>query len=111
MAIHQYVPGRHRQTGYDYSEVVSSGWANDKRYRTNKNKTLLQKHPICRTQNTEYYRNICIGSINTTTMKDPMKLAQCLSQCNVLKHQITFMQETHITGHNTTIFDDVELNW
>ena len=42
-------------------------------------------------------------------MKDPLKLAQCISQCKVLKHHITFMQETHIIGHKTTIFEDDEL--
>ena len=82
-------------TGHHYSEVASSGWSTHKRYRT---------------QNTEQHHKICIGSINTTTMKDPLKLAQCISQCKFLNHHITFMQETHITGHNTTIFDDTELN-
>ena len=41
-------------------------------------------------------------------MKDPMKLAQCISQCKFLKH-ITFIQETHIFGQNTIKFDDAEL--
>ncbi len=86
-------------TGHHYSEVVSSGWSNNKRHRTHKNKTtLLQQH------------RICIGSINTTTMKDPIKLAQCISQCKHLKHDITFMQETHIIGHSTIVFDDEHLN-
>ena len=39
-------------------------------------------------------------------MKDPLKLAQCISQCKVLKHHITF---TYIIGHKTTIYDDDEL--
>ena len=43
-------------------------------------------------------------------MKDPLKLAQCIHQCKFLKHHITFFQETHITGHKTTIFDDSDLN-
>ena len=48
-------------------------------------------------------------------MKDHLKLAQCISQCKFLNHHITFMQETHITRHNTTIFNttifnDTELN-
>ena len=42
-------------------------------------------------------------------MKDPIKLAQCISQCKFLKNDITFMQETHITGHQTTVFDDAQL--
>lgn len=87
--VEKFVTGRH------YSEVTSSGWSTNKRYRT---------------QTTKHHHNICIGSINTTTMKDPLKLAQCISQCKFLKHDITFMQETHITGHNTTIFNDAELN-
>ena len=81
-------------TGHHYSEVASSGWSTDKRLRT---------------QNFKYHHEICIGSINTTTMKDPMKLAQCISQCKFLKHNITFIQETHIFGQKTTKFDDTEL--
>jgi exonuclease III len=42
-------------------------------------------------------------------MKDPMKLAQCISQCKFLNHSITFIQETHIFGQSTTKFDDREL--
>ena len=81
-------------TGHHYSEVTSSGWPKSKRHRT---------------QNNIFYHNVCVGSINTTTIKDPMKLAQSLSQCKFLKHDITFMQETHITGHQTTTFNDTEL--
>ena len=33
-----------------------------------------------------------------------MKLAQCVSQCKLLQSDITFMQETHIIGHDTIIF-------
>ena len=51
-------------TGHHYSEVASSGWSKTKRLRTQKIK---------------FHRKIDIGSINTTTMKDPMKLAQCIS--------------------------------
>ena len=76
-------------TGHHYSEVTSSGWSKSKRYRTQKNTNA-------------FYHSILIGSINTTTMKDPLKLAQCISQCKFLKNDITFMQETHITGHHTT---------
>ena len=42
-------------------------------------------------------------------MNDLLKLAKCISQCKVFKHHITFMQETHIIGHKTTIYDDDEL--
>ena len=42
-------------------------------------------------------------------MKDPIKLAQCISQSKYLKHDITFMQETHIIGHSTIVFDDDQL--
>ena len=84
-------------TGHHYSEVTSSGWSKSKRYRTEKN-------------NSAFYHSILIGYINTTTMKDPLKLAQCISQCKFLKNDITFMQETHITGHHTTKFDDDHLN-
>ena len=82
-------------TGHHYSEVTSSGWPKSKRYRTRKNTT--------------YYHSTCIGSINTNTMKDPIKLAQCISQCKFLKNDITFLQETHIIGNNTTVFEDNEL--
>ena len=81
-------------TGHHYSEVASSGWSRDKRLRI---------------QNIQFHQKICIGSINTTTMKDPMKLTQCISQCKFLKHHITFIQETHIIGQNTIKFDDAEL--
>ena len=81
-------------TGHHYSEVTSSGWPKSKRHRTHNN---------------NFFHNICIGSINTRTIKDPMKLAPSISQCKFLKHDITFMQETHITGHQTTTFDDTEL--
>ena len=91
-------PGRaieaNRAAGRHYNEVASSRWSAHKR---------------CRTQNTNCYQYICIGSINTTPMKDPLKLAQCISQCKVFKHHITFMQETYIIGHKTTIFEDDEL--
>ena len=80
-------------TGHHYSEVT--GWSIHKRYRT---------------QNTKIHHNICIGSINTTTMKDPIKRAQCISQCKFLEQNITFFQETHIIGHNTILFNDSELN-
>ena len=72
VAIHQYAPGRHRETGYHYSEVTSSGWPNPKRYQTHNNNKAL------------FHHSISIGSINTTTMKDPLKLAQCISQCKFL---------------------------
>ena len=78
-----------------YSEVASSGWSIHKRHRTRY----------------EHHYDICIGSINTTTMKDPLKLAQCIHQCKFLKHHITFFQETHITGHKTTILDYSDLKW
>ena len=77
-------------TGHHYSEVASSGWSSHKRHRTRK----------------KHLYDISIGSINTTTMKDPLKLAQCIHQCKTLNHHITFFQETHITGHSTTVFDD-----
>ena len=62
-------------TGHHYSEVTFSGWLKSKRHRTH--------------YNSSFYHNICIGSINTRTMKDPMKLAQCISQCKFLKNDIT----------------------
>ena len=51
--VEKYVTGRH------YSEVASSGWSSHKRHRTRK----------------KHLYDISIGSINTTTMKDPLKLA------------------------------------
>ena len=42
-------------------------------------------------------------------MKDQMKLAQCVMQCKFLKHDITFMQETHILGQGTTKFKESEI--
>ena len=84
-------------TGHHYSEVTSSGWPKSKRHRTHKNKSNI------------FHHSVCIGSINTRTMKDPMKLAQCISQCKFLKNDITFIQETHIIGHKTIDFDDIEL--
>ena len=88
-------------TGHHYSEVASSGWSgHTKRLRTQNTK---QHH------NTRYHHSISFGSINTTTLKDPMKLAQCVMQCKFLKHQITFIQETHIFGQNTTKFKQSEI--
>ena len=84
-------------TGHHYSEETSSGWPKSKRRRTHKNKSNI------------FHHSVCIGSINTRTMKDPMKLAQCISQCKFLKNDITFIQETHIIGHNTIDFDDIDL--
>ena len=83
--VEKYVTGRH------YSGVASPGWPKPKRLRTHK---IKRNH------------NILIGSINTTTMKDPMKLAQCISECKFLKHSITFFQETHIFGQKEIPFDD-----
>ena len=83
-------------TGHHYSEVTPSGWIKSKRHQTN--------------YNSSFHHNICIGSINTRTMKDPMKLAQCISQCKFLKNDITFLQETHIIGNETIVFKDTELN-
>ena len=83
-------------TGHHYSGVASSGWPKPKRLRTqNSNK---------------FQRNILIGSINTTTMKDPMKLAQCIAQCKSLGHSLTFVQETHMIGNKTIPFKDKELS-
>jgi exonuclease III len=42
-------------------------------------------------------------------MKEPLKLAQCILQCKFLKNDITFLQETHIIGHQTTTFEETEL--
>ncbi len=94
-------------TGHHYSEVTSSGWPNSKRYQTqnNNNNNNYNKN----NKNNTYYHSTCIGSINTTTLKDPMKLALCISQCKFLKNYITFLQETHIIGNKTTIFEDDEL--
>ena len=83
-------------TGHHYSEVASSGWPGN--------------HKRLQTQNNIHHHKICIGSINTTTLKDPIKLGQCISQCKFLKHSITFVQETHIFGRQTTKFDDAELS-
>ena len=83
-------------TGHHYSEVTSSGWLKSKRHRTH--------------YNSSFHHNICIGSINTRTMKDPMKLAQCISQCKFFKNDITFLQETDIIGNQTTVLKDTELN-
>ena len=87
-------------TGHHYSEVTSSGWLKSKRHRTRTN------------NQTSYYHHISIGSINTRTMKESIKLAQCISQCKFLKHDITFIQETHRVEHNTSVFDkdDKELD-
>ena len=82
-------------TGHHYSEVTSSGWLKSKRHRTQ--------------NNNNFHHSIGLGSINTRTMKHPMKLAQCISQCKFLQNDITFMQETHITGHKTITFHNTEL--
>ena len=84
-------------TGRHYSKVASSGWSQNKRLRTRNIK------------NTKFHRKISIGSINTTTMKDPMKLAQCIAQCKALDHSLTFIQETHLIGNRTIPFKDPEL--
>jgi hypothetical protein len=42
-------------------------------------------------------------------MKDPMKLAQCISQCKSLNHSIKFIRETHIIGNKTILFKNQEL--
>ena len=82
-------------TGHHYSEVASSGWPrHSKRLQTHNTK-----------HNIKHQHNISIGSINTTTMKDSIKLAQCVSQCKFLQHSITFVQETHILGKSTTKFE------
>ena len=87
----KYARGRH------YSEVASSGRPQNKRQRTNE-------------KTTKFHRKISIGSINTTTTKDPLKLAQCILQCKTLNHSITFIQETHVCGKNTIEFEkDSEL--
>ena len=84
--VEKYVTGRH------YSGVASPGWPKPKRLRTQ--------------NNNKFQRNILIGSINTTTMKDPMKLAQCIAECKFLKHSLTFFQETHIFGQKEIPFDN-----
>ena len=38
------------------------------------------------------------GSINVRTCKDPTKLTQIALASRKLKHSITFVQETHMTG-------------
>ena len=85
-------------TGHHYSEVTSSGWPNRKGTKLKTTNKAL------------FHHSVSIRSINTTTMKDPLKLAQCISQCKFLKNDITFMQKTHITGQQTTNFDDEHLN-
>ena len=42
-------------------------------------------------------------------MTEQIKLAQCISQRKFLKNDITFLQESHIIGHQTTTFEDAEL--
>ena len=86
-------------TGHHYSEVASSGWSQKKRLRTQNHKN----------NSTKFHRTISIGSINTTTMKDPMKFAQCIAQCKALRHSLTFIQETHMIGNRTIPFKDSEL--
>ena len=66
--IKNYAIGRH----YSDFTGASSGRSQYKRQQT---KTKTQK----------FHRDISIGSINTTTTKDPMKLAQCILQCKALK--------------------------
>ena len=64
-------------TGHHYSEVTSSGWpGSNKRHRTKNNNS--------------FHHRVCIGSINTRTMKEELKLSQCILQCEFLKNDITF---------------------
>ena len=42
-------------------------------------------------------------------MKEQIKLAQCIPHWKFLKNDITFLQESHIIGHQTTTFKDTEL--
>ena len=86
-------------TGRHYSGVASPGWPKPKRLRTRSNNN----------KSTQFHRTVSIGSINTTTMKDPMKFAQCIAQCKALGHSLTFIQETHMIGNRTIPFKDSDL--
>ena len=89
-------------TGHHYSEVASSGWPTSKRQKTPK--TPYTSKVNCKPRHNRHA--VSFGSINTTTMKDPLKLIECLCQCKKLNQQITFFQETHITGNQTIKFDN-----
>ena len=98
-------PGRaieaNRAAGPHYSEVASSGRSGAKRQTTfpnikcNKNSKTAKNH-----------HQLCIGSINVRTAKDEMKLVQCITQSKYLGQDITFIQETHLIGHQVYDFED-----
>ena len=79
-------------TGHHYSEVTSSGWSTRKTYR------IL---------NTKIHHNDRIGSINH---ERAYKICTVYTQCKFLEQNITFFQEAHIIGHNTSLLNDSELN-
>ena len=91
-------------TGHHYSEVTSSGWLKSKRRRTQTTK--------------KFHHSIGIGSIDTRTSKDPMKLGQCVSQCKLLQNDITFTLVHEIfawalfsRSAPTRIYNMRELEW
>ena len=49
-----------------------------------------------------------VGSINMLTLKDEMKVPQAILQCKYLNHDLTFIQETHMTGSDTIKFESGE---
>ena len=93
----QACAGRYRTTDPHYSEVAPSGRSGQKGH---------QNPPKSKTVDSKQFQKLCFGSINTRTAKDAMKLTQLISHSKHLKHDITFLQETHITGHQHYKFDD-----
>ena len=94
----QACAGRYQATDPHYSEVAPSGRSGQKRHRTPQKSDKTQ------------YHHLRFGSINTRTAKDAIKLTELVSHSKYLKHDITFLQETHISGHQTFNFDDPHLN-
>ena len=58
-----------------------------------------------------FLHEMSFGTINCRTLKDDIMLAQAVTAAKSLKHDLTFVQETHRTGNERLDFVDKLSGW
>ena len=113
VAIPQYAPGRHRETGCDSLSLSSNehqirqtnSVARTSALKRSGNRSVPNKQRT-KKQQVQSKHNISIGTINVRTAKEEIKLAEHVIHVKNLHHDICFLQETHKIGSGEVEFHD-----
>ena len=104
VAIPQYAPGRHRETGKERNCHPP--------YHSNNNPTetsnLIQKHPKNKTNKFYQWK---VGQINVQSASDDFRLNEILGECNNANLDIICMQEVRRLGQNSLCHLGYDFYW